>query len=128
MEQKQSIVERLIAKVNEEEKAGPERKSVFVPALGVEIECEQLELDDVLDLMDRYGTDQSRKSLEFQRELIYMSCKLFRSEKLQKGLNIGDPVSVVKKVLGRNFDNYNVLTSTILSMNGLGDVEEQVKN
>lgn len=128
MEQKQSIVERLIVKVNEEEKAGPERKRVFVPGLDEEIDCVQMELDDVLDLMDRYGTDQSRKSLEFQRELIYMSCPIFRSEELQKGLNIGDPVSVVKKVLGRNFDNYNVLTSTILSMNGLGDVEEQVKN
>ena len=128
MGRKKLTINQLISHAQAEEKSGARGVDVYVPGLGGEIECREMPIDDVLDLMDRYGTSETRQSLEFQRELIYMACPIFHDEELQKQVGASDPVDVVKKVLRNNFENYSALTSAILSLNGLGEAKEKVKN
>ena len=96
--------------------------------LGGSLIIKRLPLTQVCDMLDQSANASTTDSLNLYKELIYKSVPMFKDEQLISAYDCIEPYDVVTAVFEDNLGELTKLAEFILTLYGLQDVEDEVKN
>lgn len=96
--------------------------------LGETLLIKRLDLLRICELIDLMSGDSIRENLEVNKQIIYESIPLLQDKELQEAFGCIEPYDIVLKVLDENLGEMQDLCGMILSMYGLSNLGEEIKN
>lgn len=97
--------------------------------LGASLMIKKISVTRVCQIMDASnGDDTMEGSMELNKQLIYESVPLFQDKEIQAAYGCVEPYDIVLKVLDDNMGEVNKICSKILSMYGMDELGEDIKN
>lgn len=97
-------------------------------ALGMKFTIKKLSIDRICDILDMAADDSMRASIEVNKQLIYESIPLLQDQEIQAAYGCVEPYDVVLNVLEDNMNEMNNICQFILSLYGLDNLNEDIKN
>lgn len=131
MKNKSVSLEMLASKIEQSRNDRIEYHDIYCKELNGNLKIKKMRLEDVLGIWETYDNDSSAGlQLEFFKELIYKSCPVLHSEKLQKKDDLTEPFDIVTDVFGDNLGSIVQVGTAILSFYGLDEqtMLEDLKN
>ena len=96
--------------------------------LGETIMIKKLPLERVCSMLDMAEGSSAREGLEFNKDLIYEHVPLFQDRELQEACGCAEPHDIVTVLLNDNLGEIDRLAKTIMSMYGIEEAAEDIKN
>lgn len=125
---KRATKESLLARAQ----ANRESKTKYVEyscqELGETIMIKKLPLERVCSMLDMADGSTAREGLEFNKDIIYEHVPLFQDRELQEACRCNEPHDVVTAILDENMGEIDRMAKAIMSMYGLAEAAEDIKN
>lgn len=131
MDKKTKItLDALIERASQSERDKRKYKEFDSKELGGVVMLQRPALSKVTALIDRIESDDITTSevVEANKELVYNCWPMVQDKKLQDAYDCTEPFDIVLKVLDDNVGELNKMAEMALSMFGLTETQETVKN
>lgn len=96
--------------------------------LGEILMVKKLPLERVCNMLDMTEGASAKEGLEFNKDLIYEHVPIFQDKDLQEACGCAEPHDIVTALLNDNMGELDRLAKTIMSMYGLAEAAEDIKN
>lgn len=125
-----ATLEELIARKTQGELDKFRIKSVDVGSAGFALEVKKIKLNEMLKVIDSVqNADSMTENVEFMKELVFKSCPILHSKKLQEAYECLEPYDVVLGILNDDIGALSNIVEEIMDFYGLGDkLESTIKN
>lgn len=129
---KKATLDDLLARKAQAMQARMVIKDIDVPILDLSLTVEKLPLSRVLNLIDKYGDDNTLSGrYEMYKELIYASVPLLQSKQLHEEYEVSDPLDIVTLIFKQNLTAIGAFGDEICALYGIdtgNKVVDDLKN
>ncbi len=120
--------EALLARAEAAKESKPQYRDYESELLGATLTVKRLPSVRICEIMDMQDDDSMKSSMELNTQIIYESIPLLQDKELQDAYGCIEPYEIVTKVLEDNMGEMERLCKFIMSMYGMGEMVEEVKN
>lgn len=120
--------ESLLARAQKREENKTQYREYACELTGEVIIIKMLPLNRICEILDMREGDGVVAGLSLQKQIAYESVPLFKEKEVQEAFGCAEPYDVVTAYFDDNIEELSKFSEFILSLYGLADIEESVKN
>ncbi|MGN1414054.1 MAG: hypothetical protein ACI4WY_07405 [Anaerovoracaceae bacterium] len=125
---KRATKESLLARAQAHRESKTKYLEYSCQELGETIMIKKLPLERVCSMLDMAEGSTAKEGLEFNKDLIYEHVPLFQDRELQEACGCNEPHDVVTAILDENMGEIDRMAKAIMSMYGIEEAAEDIKN
>ena len=125
---KRATLESLMQRAQQKKEESTKYKEYESELLGETLMIKKLPITRICEIMDMAEDDTMLGGLELNIQLIYESVPLLQDRNLQEAFGCVEPHDVVMKLFDDNMKEMEKICTTILSMYGIKNLVDDLKN
>ena len=120
--------EALIARAQQSKDSKTKYADYYCKPLGAKLTIKKLSVTRMCQIMDMAEGDTMEAGLELNKQMIYESIPLLQDKEIQDAYECAEPYDIVLKVLDDDMGEMQRLCEKILSIYGMNEMGENIKN